>query len=277
MVAGVHGDEVAPIGALEDWLDTTTLAAGSVLAIPIAHPAALRAGTRLGDDELDLNRTFPGDASGAPTRALARWLSDTLFERCDALVTLHSWSRSGATIPYVEVPAHGEASVVAASRRLGAALNVGWLEPYDWDPGLLPAAAVAAGTPAVELEVGGLGSVTAADEQTVRSALDGVAASLGLLHDARRPDGDPEPPRTRVARRHWLTAPAPGRARVRRPLGDELRRGDLVAEVIDDEARQPVLAPTSGTLAIIVTHGWVAAGAPVAVVFEDTGEQVAAA
>jgi len=267
VVAGVHGDEVVAICALEDWLAETRLRAGRVLAVTTAHPAALRAGTRRGSDDVDLNRVFPGDDEG-PTASVARRLAERLLSECDALLTLHSWSRSGTTVPYVEVPSRGDSAVVAESRRLAAWLGVPWIEPYEWEPGLLPAAATRAGIPAAELEVGGLGRSTPDDERAVRTALTGAASAMGLI------PADPPAKATRTARRHWLTAPVEGRVRMRVQPGEAVPAGTLIAEIVDHNVREPVVSPVDGTVAIVVTYGWVPVGAEVVAIFADAGEAV---
>ena len=87
------------------------------------------------------------------------------------MLTMHSCSRTGATVPYVEYPATGPASAVGRSAKLARSLGVAYVEAYAWDPGLLPAAAVARGVPAVELEVGGLGTATAEGDAVAATAI----------------------------------------------------------------------------------------------------------
>lgn len=94
---GIHGDEIAGVHALEEWLeDGVVPRRGRVLVCPVMNPGAYRARQRPAHARgiwtgLDLNRCFPGDAS-APEheRRLARVFMDLVLEERPALVcTLH--------------------------------------------------------------------------------------------------------------------------------------------------------------------------------------------
>lgn len=264
VIAGVHGDEVECIDALTAWLADLEIVRGRLLAVPVCHPAALEAGTRHGPDGVDLNRVFPGDPDGSESERLAHAVAGALLPELELLLTLHSWSRSGETVTYVEypVPAVGADDVTARSRELAHAVGAPYAEGWDWPVGLLPAAAVRAGVASAELEVGGLGRATPEGRIDVVRALEGAARFAGLL------DGAP-PSESVDVHRDWLTATEPGRAAQRRGLGEAVRRGELIAEVHDlfGQCLQQLTAPQDGVVAIHVTHGHVAPGDPVAVVF----------
>jgi uncharacterized protein len=95
--AGIHGDEVAGVHALEELLEEGfTLGAGRLLVIPTMNPPAYRARQRTRPGGLDLNRCFPGDAQAAEPepRLAARFMALIEEERPDLVGTLHeSWKR----------------------------------------------------------------------------------------------------------------------------------------------------------------------------------------
>jgi hypothetical protein len=90
--AGIHGNEVCGVHALEELLEEGLAPAhGRLLVVPVMNPAAYRARQRAAPDGLDMNRCFPGDAQ-APERErrLARLFMDLILdERPDLVVTLH--------------------------------------------------------------------------------------------------------------------------------------------------------------------------------------------
>lgn len=90
--AGIHGDEIAGVHALEELLEEGLRPArGRLIVVPVMNPAAYRAQQRAAPGGLDLNRQFPGDAS-APEREkrLARRFMDLVLAERPALVcTLH--------------------------------------------------------------------------------------------------------------------------------------------------------------------------------------------
>ncbi len=90
--AGIHGDEVCGVHALQELLEEELRPdRGRLLICPVMNPPAYRARERKAPGGLDLNRCFPGDA-GAPEREyrLARRFMDLVLDEQPALVaTLH--------------------------------------------------------------------------------------------------------------------------------------------------------------------------------------------
>ena len=228
LVAGVHGDEVEGMAALGDVvrsLDPTALA-GSLVVVHAANPAGMRVGTRLHPpDDGDLNRAFPASAAAATGR-LAAVLSRRLLEGLDALLTLHSWSRTGEAVAYAEYPM-GSSVVEVASRALARALGTEYMEAYDWPPGMLPAEGVRRGVPSVEIEVGGLGRDTPEGRAAVGRAVTGFLAHTGIEHRPAWYGGEPA-----EVTRTTLTAPASGLVRHLVGLGVRARRGRRKARPI---------------------------------------------
>jgi hypothetical protein len=132
--AGIHGDEVAGVHALQELLEEgLTPRRGRLLVIPIMNAAAYRARQRSAPGGLDLNRCFPGDAS-APEREkrLARQFMDLVMDERPALMaTLHESQKRydpavtpsfGQTLVYgVERMTYGE--LERASNRLARVLR----------------------------------------------------------------------------------------------------------------------------------------------------------
>jgi uncharacterized protein len=263
VVAGVHGDEVEGMACAEEALDGLVPETGTLVCVPVAHPAALAAGTRRGPDGVDLNRTFPGRADGGPTERVARELWEHVRAAApDALVTLHSWSRSGSAHPHVEY-----ARDDARGRDLAYRLGLPFVVRFDWPDGLLPKVAVEQGIPAVELELGGLGAQTASALSAGLAAVQAAAGWLGMTGEAPRSDG------AQLVQRVEVTAPTPGRVRQRRDLGAPVARGDLVAEIRaeDGTVLEKVVSPVDGWVGVHVTYGHVMDGDAVAMLFEGIG------
>lgn len=264
IVAGVHGDEIEGVAALGDVVRSLAPGhlAGSLIAVHAANPAGLRAGTRLHPDGGDLNRAFARD-DATSTGRLAGVLAARLVRGLDALLTLHGWSRTGETVPYVEYPA-GSTPVHAASRALARALGTPFVEAHEWQPGLLPAEGVRRGVPSAELEVGGLGRDTIEGRAAVARAISGFLAQTRI---GRQPAGDGDEPAEVV--RTVLAAPAPGVVRHLAPLGAAVRAGHACAEIrsVLGELEAELAPPHDGVAAIRYRFGWVERGAPVLAVF----------
>jgi len=122
--AGIHGDEIAGVHALEELLEAgLEPERGTLIVCPIMNPGAYRARHRTAPDGLDLNRCFPGDPGGARLEhRLAATFMDTMIDaRPDLLVTLHESKNKfhpdvqpsfGQTVVYGVQPAP---SIVAAA------------------------------------------------------------------------------------------------------------------------------------------------------------------
>jgi hypothetical protein len=109
--AGIHGDEVAGVHALQEMLeDGLRPTHGRLIVVPVMNPGAYRARQRARPGGLDLNRSFPGDADAPELeRRLARKFMDLVEDERPALVaTLHeSWKRYDPRV----VPSFGQTLV----------------------------------------------------------------------------------------------------------------------------------------------------------------------
>lgn len=90
--AGIHGDEIAGVHALEEMLERGIRPSrGRLIVIPTMNRAAYRARERAAPGGMDLNRCFPGDASALEIeKRLARMFMSLVEDERPALVaTLH--------------------------------------------------------------------------------------------------------------------------------------------------------------------------------------------
>ena len=90
--AGIHGDEVAGVHALQEMVsEQPQLQRGRLIIIPIMNPNAYRSRSRKAPGGLDLNRCFPGDPKAAePEKQLAHhFLQLAKDEEPMVVATLH--------------------------------------------------------------------------------------------------------------------------------------------------------------------------------------------
>lgn len=129
--AGVHGDEY------EGQIALTKLAAelqpedmrGRLIVLPAVNAPASRAALRTSPiDGVNLNRAFPGEASGTPSQMLAHYLEEVLIPLGDVLVDLHS---GGTSLFYPPTLLRGQGhseEEKATLLQLQAAFDL----PYAW-------------------------------------------------------------------------------------------------------------------------------------------------
>jgi predicted deacylase len=246
--AGNHGDEyegqiglLRLIRALEPGMIR-----GRVIMLPALNLPAALAGTRVSPlDDGNLNRSFPGDPDGTPTRQIAFYVDSVLFPLADLFHDLHS---GGGSLDYVafasthvgDDPALN-AKGIAALGAFGAPLSLVWLDSKD--PRFSPAAAMKRGVTALGGEFGGRGSVDPDGVALGETGLKRQLAAMGIL-DPRHAPPPAAPGRlmTCPGREHFVYAPEPGLFEAAVRLGDEVRAGDLAGHVhfVDNPARAPV-------------------------------------
>jgi len=97
LTAGTHGDEYegqVALRRLANELKTADVR-GRVIILPALNQPAVVAGRRNSPlDGGNLNRLFPGDASGGPTAMIAHYVTTELFPLTDVVVDLHSGGSS---------------------------------------------------------------------------------------------------------------------------------------------------------------------------------------
>ena len=145
--AGIHGDEVAGVHALQELLEAGIRPTrGKLILVPVMNPPAYRARMRMPVGGLDLNRCFPGDAASDRREiVLARRFMDLVLSEKPALcVTLHeSKKRFRPDI----VPSFGQSIVYGVEPRppivdrVIARLNARFTDPEErFDPQYFPVA-----------------------------------------------------------------------------------------------------------------------------------------
>lgn len=144
--AGIHGDEIAGVHALQELLESELRPThGRLLVCPVMNPRAYRARQRAAPEGLDLNRCFPGHAEDeAWERRLARKFMDLVeSERPALMATLHESTKRYD--PKAERPTFGQTLVYGVEPmpeiigRAIARLNARFSsEQEHWDPQYFP-------------------------------------------------------------------------------------------------------------------------------------------
>ncbi len=97
IMAGNHGDEYEgqiAVANLARELESSDVL-GRLILLPMVNYPAAQAGLRTSPiDEGNLNRLFPGNASGNPTEMIAHYVEDVLMPLADYAIDLHSGGSS---------------------------------------------------------------------------------------------------------------------------------------------------------------------------------------
>ena len=254
VTAGVHPAEYASIAAALDFGQTLDPAAlrGRAIVVPVLNLPALSARSIYVCplDGKNLNRVFPGDASGTASEQIAASVFDNVIAQADFFVDLHGGDLIEALVPFTIFFKSGDAAVDRASLALATAFGIALLVSSE-TPGATFSAASKAGIPAILTEAGGQGIWTPDDVARHRVGLDRVLHHLGMAEG-----GPPEPIECRVLSLFlWLRSDHDGFWYPAVPVGAEVAAGQELGRVTDWEGMtlQTAISPTTGRVLFIVS------------------------
>lgn len=183
LTAGVHGCEYCSIQAaleLAGELQPEELC-GQVLLLHVANTSGFR--ERLpavvAEDGKNLNRVFPGNASGSKAERLAHCIT-MLQVRSDFYVDMHGGDLHEAMFPFVFFPGVGEPEVTEAARQAAQALHVPIRVRSSATTGAYNSAALR-GVPSLLIERGGLGRWSRDEVDAYKSDIRRILEHLGLM------------------------------------------------------------------------------------------------
>ena len=270
LIAGVHGDEYEGVALLQELareIDPRELN-GALTIVPVANPQAFYAHTRRHPVDLgDLNRCFPGNPNGTISERLADLLFREFVLSNDYVLSMHGWEREATVIPYVE---HQIDDSAAGRNAVAAALALGleFVHPYEWPEGLMALAALRRGIAAIETEVGGLGTVTAAGHRAYRAIAYRFLAHIKMVVP---PQVGLDPPRqvSKIVDHTDFLASHAGLLRRYVDAGDRVSQSQLIGTISDlaGEILEEIRAPRAGTVAIARVFSSVHPGDRVAQLF----------
>lgn len=226
LTAAVHGDELNGIEMVRRVmydLDPAKLH-GMVIGVPIVNLLGFSRNSRYLPDRRDLNRYFPGNSRGSVASRLAHSFFNDVILHCNALVDLHTGSFYRTNIPQLRADMRNE--MVAEFTNMFGSIPV--LNTRG-NRSSLRAAAVRAGIPAVTLEAG----------EPMRMQTDVVEEGVRAIKTLMEKNGmypsfslwaKPSPA---FYRSSWVRANGSGILFSKVKLGDKIREGQVLGEVIN--------------------------------------------
>ncbi|MFM9940436.1 MAG: succinylglutamate desuccinylase/aspartoacylase family protein [Hyphomicrobiaceae bacterium] len=249
--AAIHGDELNGVEIIRRVLKTLqpSQIAGTLLAIPVVNAYGFIGRSRYLPDRRDLNRSFPGSASGSLAARLAHIFVTEVVRRCQIGVDLHTAAVHRVNLPQIRAATIGQPKARALAEAFGAQVVIESPER----PGSLRKAAREAGVDVLVYE-GGEG--LRFDEFAIKAGVDGIARLMlhvGMLEMA---DGV-EPPAKDMARgpvfanaSKWVRAPDGGVFRTAKRIGNSVGEGEVIGSVANpyEDSEIPVRSPKRGII-----------------------------
>jgi predicted deacylase len=226
VTAALHGDEINGTGAIRQLIQDTEfeLVRGSVIFVPVLNLLAFDRHSRYLPDRRDLNRSFPGSASGSLAGRMARTIFDEIVSRCDYGIDLHTAAVRRTNYPNVR----GDLSEPQV-RRMAEAFGCEVIIDGKGPKGSFRREACAAGCPTIIMEGGEVWKV---EPGIVETAVRGIK---NVLRELKMIDGAMESPDYQVAIKSskWIRAERGGF------LHFHVKPGDII------EQNQPLATNTT--------------------------------
>ncbi len=226
--AGVHGDEIIGVEIIRRLLGKVrpkTLA-GTLICIPVVNVFGFIQHQRYLPDRRDLNRSFPGSATGSLASQLAHVFSEQIIERSDFGIDIHSAAIHRTNLPQIRISDDRPKANELATAFAPPAIIISPLRP-----GSLRAAAMEAGTDVLLFEAGeGLRF----DEFAIRVGVKGVLrvmTHLGMRSPSSSLAAKADPIRSRKS--SWVRAPEGGIFRAQKDTGDLVHTDEVLGVVSD--------------------------------------------
>jgi predicted deacylase len=203
ITAAIHGDEINGTGIIHDFLfeDDIVLKKGTLILVPVVNVFGFESNERYLPDRRDLNRSFPGMASGSLASRIANKLMTELVDKCDYAIDLHTAAAQRTNYPNVRADlSNPEAKKLAVA--FGCALILDGKGPT----GSFRREATRRGCPTIILEAGEPFKIEPTLLQIGIRGIKNVLIDFGML------DGETEKPpfQSLVRKTYWVRATVSG-------------------------------------------------------------------
>lgn len=249
--AAIHGDELNGVEVIRRLLRTLQPGniAGTLLCVPVVNAFGFISRSRYLPDRRDLNRSFPGSASGSLASRLAHLFLKEVVQRSQIGIDLHTAAVHRTNLPQIRCAYERRSS----SRELCEAFGAQVVLQSPERPGSLRKAARESGVDVLVYE-GGEG--LRYDEFAIKAGVDGVVNVMLKIGMLEMPDTyvapDPHEVRSPIFANasKWVRAPEGGFFRTSRRIGEAVTANELVGAVANpyDETETPVRSPHRGII-----------------------------
>jgi len=263
LMAGIHGDEFEGPTAIMRLAHSLTemSVTGRVILLPAVNMTAVEASSRISPlDQVNMNRSFPGNPDGGPTAQLAYFVEHVLISESDLVIDIHCGGKASvfaaSSLPNQSSKQSLFQSNLELARQFGAPLV--WMLNNNNDNRSVNAAADRKGVPMIAAELGGGGGC---DQYMVELAQSGMQRCLrhaGVLSGESELSSEPEN-RPRVVEikspAQNLFAPFRGLFDRRFQSGDEAVAGHVAGVMVSlEEPQRPPVDMKFAVDGVVLAH-----------------------
>ena len=231
IMAGMHGDEVSGMEScrrLLRELKNRPVECGTLIIIPILNVFGFLTMSRTMPDGKDLNRSFPGSASGSLTARLANKLVKEVLPHADMLVDLHSGGSQRVNYPQIRYTKGDD-----KARELARIFDARFTLPSKVIKGSLRAFCSNRNKPYVLMEGGTSALIDDRSVIATDQGLNNILIHTGIW------SGDKERPvkQIHLSTSKWIRSSHAGLLQTVAENGAKVTKGDIIAYVNDPYGR----------------------------------------
>ncbi|MCP9235340.1 succinylglutamate desuccinylase/aspartoacylase family protein [Lewinella sp. JB7] len=258
-IGGVHGDEINGVEILRLGLRKkvfANIAAGTVVVVPLLNVYGFNSFSRDVPDGKDVNRSFPGTATGSLASRIAHGLSKNLLAHCDLAVDFHTGGRGVFNYPQIRY-SPDDPTALEAALQFNPPVILSAKAPVK---SLRRSAQKSLGLSVLTYEGG---ENLRYDGPSIHEGLNGIrrllAAREMLSLKTQQPDREP----VRVTASSWVRAGRAGLFQWSKRSGYPVRKGEPIGIIHDPHGVRPnkrILSPRNGFIighnnAAVVSQG----------------------
>ena len=240
--AAIHGDEINGVEIIRQVIGRTNPEelAGTLVAAPIVNVFGFMHQSRYLPDRRDLNRSFPGSASGSLAARVANIFMTEVVDRCTHGIDLHTAAVGRLNMPQIRCDLDDK-EIRRCAEAFGAPVMIHTKGPG----GCLRRAAMKRGKAVLAYEAG---EVLRYNRAAIIAGVEGVLRvmrSLGMLDQPLEKLGDAP---VAIDKTKWVRAPRGGIVHLNVELGELVDKGQPLALIADPlgETQRLVKSPRDG-------------------------------
>lgn len=246
--AAIHGDELNGIEIIRRLINHKRfkILNGTLILVPIVNVYGVLNQSRYMPDRRDLNRSFPGSPKGSLAAIFANRFLTEIVQHCEYGIDLHTGALHRSNLPQIRANLSD-----ASTLELAEVFGVPVLLNANIRDGSLRQSAVESGTKILLYEAG---QALRFDELSIRAGLKGiqnVLAHLGLTKPVSKKNKRNVAVKPFIANTSsWTRANASGIVNDLKNLGDQVQKGDPLAQIGSPfgEVFNTVIASRSGII-----------------------------
>ncbi len=246
--AAIHGDELNGIEIIKRLLARKSIGRsmhGTLIAVPIVNVFGFNNNSRYLPDRRDLNRCFPGSASGSLGSQMANIFMREIVEKSTHGIDLHTGAIHRTNLPQIRAQLDDRETVELA-RAFGVTVAIN----SSIRDGSLRQAAAEKGIPMLLFEGG---EALRFEEKVIKTGVNGILSvmrSIGMIRPSRQRKSHTVKEVFTASSSQWVRAPHSGALRVRKKIGSMVQEGELLGTLSDPygDAVVPVCSSQKGII-----------------------------